>query len=159
MRKVISVVIVATAFTLAMPQNANAATIQSKAYSVAKAQLGDRYCGDNKKSCGGSVGPNSFDCSGLAQYSFKKAGKNIARTTQSQFKYSTKDITVNQRQPGDLIFWSHRGTHDRFHVTIYAGGGYMVHANSGSYLGYKVVKEKTGAYWSKHYSGDYRRVK
>ncbi|AVD99377.1 lipoprotein [Streptomyces phage BillNye] len=151
MRKVISVVAIAAGFTLAMSQNANATTVQSKAYSVAKAQLGDPYVY-------GAVGPNSFDCSGLTQYSYKKAGKYIPHYTGSQFKY-TNDITVNQRVPGDLIFWSHKGTHDRFHVSMYAGNGYMIHANAGSYLGYKVVKEKVGSYWSKHYNGDYRRVK
>lgn len=159
MRKVISAAVLAAAFTLAMPSNAEAATIYTKAYDVAKAQLGDRYCGDNKSSCGGSVGPNSFDCSGLTQYSYKKAGRSIARTTGSQFKYSTKDITVNSRVKGDLIFWSHKGTHDRFHVAIYAGDGYMIHANAGDYYGRKVIKEKISSYWSKHYNGDYRRVK
>ncbi|URQ04812.1 hydrolase [Streptomyces phage Emma1919] len=137
--------------------NAEAATIRSKAYSVAKAQLGDRYCGDNKKSCGGSVGPNSFDCSGLVQYSYKKAGKYVPRTTQSQFKAS-KDITVNQRQLGDVIYFSHKGTRDHFHVGIYAGSGYMIHANAGSYYGKKVIKEKISSYWGKNYNADYRRL-
>jgi cell wall-associated NlpC family hydrolase len=152
MRKVISVVAIAAGFTLAMSQNANAADFKSGAYNVAKAQLGDPYKY-------GAAGPNSFDCSGLMQYSYKKAGKNIARTTGSQFKNSTKDITASQRVKGDLIFWSHKGTHDRFHVAMYAGNGYMIHANAGSYYGKKVIKEKISSYWAKHYNGDYRRVK
>lgn len=151
MRKVISVVAIAAGFTLAMSQNANAATLQTNAYNVAKAQLGDPYVY-------GATGPNSFDCSGLTQYSYKKAGKSIAHQTNSQFK-NTVDITVRQRVKGDLIFWSHKGTHDHFHVAMYAGDGYMIHANAGSYLGYKVVKEKVNSYWGKHYNGDYRRVK
>ncbi|WMI33599.1 hydrolase [Streptomyces phage Kenrey] len=130
--------------------NAEAATIRGKAYNVAKAQLGDKYVY-------GAAGPNTFDCSGLVKYSYKQAGKTVPRTTQDQFKAS-KDITVNQRQLGDVIYFSHKGTRDHFHVGIYAGNGYMIHANAGSYYGKKVIKEKISSYWGKNYNADYRRL-
>jgi cell wall-associated NlpC family hydrolase len=151
MRKVISAVAIAAGFTLAMSQNANAATLQANAYNVAKAQLGDPYVY-------GATGPYSFDCSGLTQYSYKKAGKYLPHYTGDQFK-ATYDITWRNRVKGDLIFWSHKGTHDKFHVGMYAGDGYMIHANAGGYYGKKVIKEKISSYWATHYNGDYRRVK
>src|ERR1700712_902528 len=32
----------------------------------------------------GAAGPNSFDCSGLVQYSFRLAGRSLPRTAQQQ---------------------------------------------------------------------------
>lgn len=142
--------LLASSIVVSIPANAEAATIRSKAYSVAKAQMGKPYLY-------GAVGPSKFDCSGLTQYSYKKAGKSLPHYTGSQFSKS-KDITVNQRELGDVIFFSHKGTRDHFHVGIYAGSGYMIHANAGSYYGRKVIKEKISSYWSKNYNADYRRL-
>lgn len=154
MRKVISVVAIAAGFTLAMPQNASAATsIQTKAYNVAKAQIGDRYSW-------GATGPNAFDCSGLTWYSYDRAGKNWSRqTAHNQRRNQTKDITVKQRVKGDLIFFRRKGSSTYTHVGIYAGSGYMINAvNGNTYKGVRKGKVNDG-YWNKYYVIDYRRVK
>ncbi|XAO35398.1 peptidase [Streptomyces phage Francob] len=145
--------LLASAIVMAIPANAEAATIQDKAVSVAKAQIGDPYKW-------GAKGPNVFDCSGLAWYSFKQAGKNWTyKPTNGMRKYQTNDITVNQRKPGDLIFFRRKGSSDWSHVGIYVGSGYMVNAvNGNTYKGVRKGKVVDG-YWNKYYVADYRRVK
>src|SRR5690348_3159590 len=49
-----------------------------KAVAVAKKQVGDPYRY-------GATGPGSFDCSGLVQYAWKKAGVKLPRVAASQF--------------------------------------------------------------------------
>ena len=86
-------------------------------------QLALKYVG-TPYAWGGSS-PSGFDCSGLVQYVYKQAGKNLPRTT-SQQEYSGTVISVNQAQAGDLIFWGSRGS--TYHVAIALGGGQYVHA-------------------------------
>jgi cell wall-associated NlpC family hydrolase len=135
MRKVISAAVIAAAFTLAMPSTAEAATpLKLRALNVAAAQKNDPYQW-------GAAGPSRFDCSGLVYYSYKKSGKTLPRTAQSQYN-SSKKVSPSNRQKGDLIFI---GTSSRgiYHVGIYAGfwsgKGWMWNANTGSYRGRKVV--------------------
>ena len=40
----------------------------------------------------GATGPNSFDCSGLMQWAYKKIGVNIPRTSYDQSRYGKKCI-------------------------------------------------------------------
>lgn len=70
----------------------------------------------------GSVGPSSFDCSGLIKYSFAQAGKALPRTSRDMFA-ATQRISPSQKQPGDLIFMSSDGRIG--HVAVYAGDGMM----------------------------------
>lgn len=145
--------LLASSIVMAIPANAEAATIQEKAVSVAKAQIGDPYVW-------GAKGPNAFDCSGLVWYSFHKAGKGWKyQPTNGMRKNQTKDITVNQRKVGDLIFFRRKGSSDWSHVGMYVGGGYMVNAvNGNTYKGVRKGKVVDG-YWNKYYVADYRRVK
>ncbi len=113
---------------------AEAATLQARALSVAKAQNGDPY-----KS--GATGPSAFDCSGLTYYSYKKSGKTLPRTAQGQYN-SSKHVSYSSRRVGDLIFIG-KSSKSIYHVGIYAGfwsgKSWMWNANSGSYRGRKVV--------------------
>ncbi len=53
---------------------------------LAKKQVGKRYVW-------GATGPSSFDCSGLVQYVYRKAGdKNLPRTTYSQVNVGKKSF-------------------------------------------------------------------
>lgn len=145
--------LLASSIVMAVPVNAEAATIQEKAASVSKAQIGDPYKW-------GAKGPNAFDCSGLVWYSFKQAGKGWTyKPTNGMRKYQTNDITVNQRKVGDLIFFRRKGSSDWSHVGLYVGSGYMVNAvNGNTYKGVRKGKVVDG-YWNKYYVADYRRVK
>ncbi|WP_283725890.1 bifunctional lytic transglycosylase/C40 family peptidase [Clostridium perfringens] len=98
----------------------------------------------------GGDNPNtSFDCSGLIQWCFKKAGINLPRTAQQQYDV-TQHISMNEAKPGDLVFF--QGTYNSgtyvTHVGIYVGNNQMYHA--GDPIGYE---DLSGAYWQKHLIG------
>lgn len=69
----------------------------------------------------GDEGPNAFDCSGLMQYIFGKAGISLPRTAAQQQKIATP---VTTPVPGDLVFYGAPATH----VALYVGGGRMLAA-------------------------------
>lgn len=93
-----------------------------RAAGVALQQLGDPYRW-------GGTGPNAFDCSGLLQYSFRKAGIKIPRTSSAQAGAARK-ISKSQLRRGDVMFFHSGGR--VYHAAIYLGrsGGkvQMVHA-------------------------------
>ncbi|MGL5898172.1 MAG: C40 family peptidase, partial [Lactobacillaceae bacterium] len=93
---------------------------------TAKQQLGKPYVWDGK-------GPNSFDCSGLMQYIFKKVtGKNIGSWTVPQESSGVK-VKLNQLQKGDLLFWGASGS--SYHVALYLGNNTYIHAlRPGTYI-------------------------
>ena len=82
----------------------------------------------------GSEGPNSFDCSGLVYAAYRSAGlgwPNWDRLNSALYAGYTKHVSLNELQPGDLLFYSYKGTISTIHhITIYAGGGMMWEANS-----------------------------
>ncbi|MBM9461700.1 C40 family peptidase [Nocardioides sp. zg-536] len=82
----------------------------------------------------GSAGPNSFDCSGLTQWSYRKAGKSLPRTSGAQ---ASKAQRVKKPRKGDLVFFAKGGR--VYHVGIYAGNNSLWHA---SRPGTPVRKEK-----------------
>lgn len=113
--------IVAVGGTLVVPgtsTDAYAAVLATKAVKVAASKKGSPYRW-------GATGPRSFDCSGLALYSFKKAGRKLPRTAQQQYN-RTKHISPSGRRRGDLVFF-HIGRYV-YHVGIYAGHGKIWHA-------------------------------
>ncbi len=53
---------------------------------------------------GGSNPNTSFDCSGLTQWCYGKAGISLPRTAQAQYD-ATQHIPLSQAQAGDLVFF------------------------------------------------------
>ena len=82
----------------------------------------------------GTQGPNSFDCSGLVFAAYKSAGldwPNWDRLNSALYAGYTKHVALTELQPGDLLFYSYKGTISTIHhISIYAGGGMMWEANS-----------------------------
>ena len=82
----------------------------------------------------GSEGPNSFDCSGLVYAAYRSAGlgwPNWDRLNSSLYAGYTKHVSLNDLVPGDLLFYSYKGTISSIHhITIYAGNDMMWEANS-----------------------------
>ena len=82
----------------------------------------------------GTQGPSSFDCSGLVYASYRSAGldwPNWDRLNSALYAGYTKHVDLSELQPGDLLFYSYKGTISTIHhITIYAGGGMMWEANS-----------------------------
>ena len=77
----------------------------------------------------GAEGPDTFDCSGLVQWSYQQAGLLLPRLASDQYRASTP-ISFDQLQPGNLIVYAY-DVHDEstiHHITIYIGNGQMVHA-------------------------------
>ena len=86
-----------------------------KAVAFAYAQLGKPYQW-------GATGPDSFDCSGLAQAAWAAAGVAIPRDTYEQWA-ALPHISSSGIQPGDLLYYDGVG-----HVAIYVGNGYIIDA-------------------------------
>ena len=86
---------------------------------LAKEQVGKSYVY-------GATGPSAFDCSGLAQYVYKKAAKKtLPRTTYGQVTKG-KRVSLSHLKKGDLLFWGSASA--PYHVGIYVGDGQYVHA-------------------------------
>jgi len=86
-----------------------------KAVAFAYAQLGKPYQW-------GATGPDSYDCSGLAQAAWAAAGVAIPRDTYEQWA-ALPHIAASAIQPGDLLYYDGVG-----HVAIYVGDGYIIDA-------------------------------
>jgi cell wall-associated NlpC family hydrolase len=84
----------------------------------------------------GAIGPNAFDCSGLVQFVFGRAGRVEPRTAQAQYNASTP-LTPQQVVRGDLVFFGAPGA--VYHVGIYVGAGQMIDA---AHAGTNVRQEK-----------------
>ncbi|WP_366920439.1 NlpC/P60 family protein, partial [Streptococcus pneumoniae] len=55
---------------------------------------------------GGASPTTSFDCSGLTQWTYGKAGINLPRTAQQQYDV-TQHIPLSEAQAGDLYVDTH----------------------------------------------------
>lgn len=85
-------------------------------------QVGQPYVwgGESRKEGG-------FDCSGLIQYAYAKAGVHIPRTTYEQIKVGKK-VGWGSFKPGDLIFSDFSGSGKPTHVVMYVGNGKVIAA-------------------------------
>jgi cell wall-associated NlpC family hydrolase len=75
----------------------------------------------------GGTGTGGFDCSGLTQAAYHRAGITLPRVAQDQFDAGptlAADATV---EPGDLVFFG-TGTAAVDHVGLYVGAGEMIDA-------------------------------
>jgi peptidoglycan DL-endopeptidase CwlO len=89
----------------------------------------------------GATGPDTFDCSGLVQWSFAHAGIRMPRVSQQQF-FTGPHVPYNAARPGDLLFWHYDPTDPTNvdHVAIYAGNGMMLVApHTGDFVKYVAV--------------------
>jgi len=82
----------------------------------------------------GDEGPNAFDCSGLVYAAYRSAGLGWPiwdRLNSGLYYTYTKQIPVADAQPGDLIFYSYKGTTSTIHhMSIYAGNDMVWEARS-----------------------------
>jgi peptidoglycan DL-endopeptidase CwlO len=77
----------------------------------------------------GAAGPDSFDCSGLVQWSYAQAGVRMPRVAADQARTGPA-VPVSQLEPGDLLFYHTDPTAPGYisHVAIYLGNGWMIQA-------------------------------
>jgi cell wall-associated NlpC family hydrolase len=90
-----------------------------------------------------------FDCSGLFYYATTRSGVNMGslRTVEDLYGASIKLSGKSDLQKGDLVFIYKKQT-DNWHVGIYVGDGYIVHAHGASA---QVVKW-TLTDWNQYYA-------
>ncbi len=128
----------ATVVTATTAKVVSASAVTKKRTAVAtlaKKQVGKGYVY-------GATGPYSFDCSGLVQYVYKKAGnKVLPRTTYSQVTQGKK-VSLKKLKKGDLLFWG--SSVSPYHVGIYVGDNQFVHAATPSQ---GVLKQSLSAYF------------
>ncbi|MFE5300706.1 C40 family peptidase [Streptomyces sp. NPDC056632] len=70
----------------------------------------------------GATGPGSFDCSGLVQYAYARAGIRLPRVTWDQIRAGRR-VPLSAVRAGDLVFYR-----EASHVGMSIGGGRIVHA-------------------------------
>ena len=96
-------------------------TGEPAALSWARARIGSPYQW-------GGTGANGFDCSGLVQVAYARAGVDLPRTTGDQSRRGQM-IRRDSIQPGDLVFFGDDPKSIN-HVGIASGAGRFVHASS-----------------------------
>lgn len=102
------------------PRRSPVSHVGQQAAAVAARQIGIPY------RYGGST-PRGFDCSGLVQYAYQRAGKAMPRTT-AQLWAGTYPVNRDDIQVGDLLFFRIDGKMS--HVGMYLGDNRFVHAPS-----------------------------
>jgi cell wall-associated NlpC family hydrolase len=90
---------------------------QAAAVQAAVSQLGVPYV------FGGETPGVGFDCSGLVQWAWGRAGVSIPRTTETQWPALTH-VSLDALEPGDLLFYYNLdGDNEVDHVVMYTGAG------------------------------------
>jgi hypothetical protein len=115
------------------------------ALAAAQQQIGVNY------RWGGESPSTGFDCSGLVQWAYAKAGIHIPRVTDEQFAASNgKPVGRDDLLPGDLVFFRD-STGYVHHVGMSLGDDRFVGA---PHTGAKVrIDSLKDAYWAKEYAG------
>lgn len=132
--------ILALAGCSSAPRHADPDVIGERAARYALEMKGKpyRYGGD---------APSGFDCSGLVQYSYRRAGARLPRSTEGLLRAS-RSVSTRALRPGDLLFFNQEGKRAS-HVAIYLGNARFVHAPS---TGKRVsVANMNDAYWRRHF--------
>ncbi|MBN0047289.1 C40 family peptidase [Streptomyces actuosus] len=102
---------------LLVPTGAVAASGRAAAaVAAARSALGKPYVW-------GASGPSGFDCSGLVQWSYARAGVALPRTSQAQ-RHAGRHVPLSQARPGDIVVYRS----DSSHVGMYVGNGQVIHA-------------------------------
>jgi len=128
------------------PAKQNVPAAAGRAAEVALSMVGKpyRYGGNS---------PSGFDCSGLVQYSYRRAGVQLPHGTDGLRRY-TYTIPQGNLQRGDLVFFDQLGKRAS-HVGIYLGNEEFVHAPStGKHVNVAAFSDR---YWKNHFA-EARRV-
>ena len=76
----------------------------------------------------GSMDPNKgFDCSGFVSYVMKQFGIHLHRSSRDMARNGV-EISKNELEKGDLLFYATAGGRKISHVGLYIGDGQFIHA-------------------------------
>lgn len=73
----------------------------------------------------GSASGGAYDCSGFIKAAYANAGVNLPHGSSAQYNATTR-VSLDNIQPGDLLFYSRGGS--IYHVAIYIGDGQVAHS-------------------------------
>lgn len=120
--------------------------LRNKIIDEAKQWIGTpyQYGGESK---------NGADCSGFVMSVYQNAGIDLPRTSQQQFNY-VQLINNFEREAGDLVFF--KRNNKIFHVGIYLGDNYMIHASSSKGV---IIQSIDDNYFDDKYAGSGRIIK
>ena len=113
---------------------------------LAQQQLGKKYVF-------GASGPNTFDCSGLMMYCFKRIGITLQHSAQGEGYNDkrTKISSISSLRRGDMVFFDTVKDADLCdHVGIYLGSNYFLHAGSGA--GKVIISSLSSGYYNRVFS-------
>jgi NlpC/P60 family len=118
------------------------------AVAEAKKHLGTPY------QWGGSTPQTGFDCSGLVQWAYAKAGIEVPRTSEQQILASNgRPVDRGHLRLGDLVFFRNAGG-DVHHVGISLGGDKFINA---PHTGAKVrIDDLNESYYAREFAGGRR---
>ncbi|MFD4706919.1 SH3 domain-containing protein [Gottfriedia sp. NPDC058432] len=104
----------------------------------------------------GGETPSGFDCSGFISYVFKESGLSLPRTNVAGYWYNSSNLkTVDDFQPGDLIFFENTYTYGPSHMGIVINNNEFIHASSSSGV---TISKINNSYWNQHFLG-FKRFK
>ena len=99
---------------------------------------------------GGNTPDSGFDCSGLIGFVFRDAaGISLPRTTRELIVMRAQDVSEQNLQTGDLLFFATGGGSQVSHAGIYVGEGRFVHAPQTG--GTVKLDTLSKAYWQNAY--------
>lgn len=97
----------------------------------------------------GGIEKNGLDCSGLLYVAFRNIWEDTPRVSKDWLMLG---VAVNGEYfPGDVLLFAENGI--IFHVAIYVGDRYFVHAASAGQKTGVIISSLDEAYWSKYFYG------
>ena len=99
---------------------------------------------------GGNTPETGMDCSGFIRYVFKKAmGITLPRTVAEMAKVG-KRVSVDQMEPGDLMFFNTLRGRRNSHIGMYIGDNKFIQSPR---TGQKIQITEYNSYWRSHTNG------
>lgn len=121
-------------------------------------KAGYKYIGNSVYVFGGGrtqydVDNGRFDCSGFVHWAFAQAGYRVGASTDT-LKYQGTTVSVNDMQPGDLVFFD---TYKKDgHVGIYIGGGKFIGSQTSTGV---AIADMTSGYYERTFNGRVKRIR